>query len=150
MRAHVDGRRRTLEDIELIDDLGDLRNDLHGGGACADDAHTLAFEIHIVIPAGSVEGLALKGFHTFDFRQFRRSENTVGNDHKASFHFIATVGLHLPSAGRCIPLGFFDRSMKEAFVVKPELLRDKLAVFEDFKAAGKFHGGDIAGLVEQR
>ena len=39
--AHVDGRRRALEDVELLDDLGQLGDGLHGGGAGADDADRL-------------------------------------------------------------------------------------------------------------
>ena len=71
--AHVDGRRRALEDVELADDLGELGHDLHRSGTGADDADALALEVDVVVPARGVERLALERLHALDARQLAAS-----------------------------------------------------------------------------
>src|SRR5204863_7571458 len=53
--AHVDGRGRALEDVELLRGRSDVRHALHGRGARADDADALvlqAGEVPVRIAAG--------------------------------------------------------------------------------------------------
>ena len=66
---HVDGRGRALEDEELHRRGGDVRNDLHGRGAGADDPDALVGQAVqaavrvaagvVVVPPAGVEGSGL-------------------------------------------------------------------------------------------
>ena len=55
-------RRRSLEDVELLDLGGDPRHDLDGRGPRADDGHPLALDLDALVPVRTVELHALELF----------------------------------------------------------------------------------------
>ena len=148
--AHVDRRRRPLEHVQLADHLGDLGDDLHGGGTGADDAHPLAFEVDVVVPARRVERLAREGSHAVDAGQLRAGEDAVGQDHVAGLHGVAAVGADGPAAGLLVPHRGVDGGVEQALVVEAELVGHRLAVLENLEARGELHRGDVLHLLEQR
>ena len=148
--AHVHRRRRALEHVQLAHDLRELRDHLHGGGAGADDAHALALQVDMVVPARGVEGLALELAHALDARELGRGEDAVRQDHEARAHRIAAVGLHGPAAARLVPGRLLHRGVEQAVLVEAELLGHLLAVLEDLEARGELHGGHVAHLLQHR
>ena len=148
--AHVDGGRGALEDVQLADDLGQLGDGLHGGGAGADDADPLAVQVDVVVPARGVERLALERLHALDAGQLRAGEDAVGQDHEPGPHGVTAVGVDGPAAALLVPLGLLDGGVEEAVVVEAELLGHLLAVLEDLEARRELHRRDVLHLLQQR
>ena len=64
--------RAALEDVELIDFLGNHRNDLDGGCASANDADLFPLEIYAFMrPVIGMKGRAFEIIHTLQKRQGR-------------------------------------------------------------------------------
>ena len=148
--AHVDRGRRALEDVELADDLRELRDRLHRRRAGADDADRFAAQVDVVVPARGVERLALERLHAVDARQLRRGQDAVGQDHEARAHRVAAIGLDDPAAGGLVPGRPLDRGVEQAVLVEAELLGQALAVLKNLEARRELHRRDVAGLFEQR
>jgi hypothetical protein len=94
--AHVDRRRRALEDVELLRRLAEVGHALHGGGAGADDADPLVGQAGEaarrvaagvrVVPAAGVERVALERLDAGDARQLRPVQRAVGHHHEPGAH----------------------------------------------------------------
>ena len=94
--------------------------------------------------------MTLEGLHAFNAGELGRGENAVGQHHIARPHAIAPVGADRPLAGGFIPVGAFNRGVKQAAVVKAKALGHGLAVLQNFKTRGKFHGRNDAHFLQQR
>src|SRR5262249_24219366 len=138
------------EGVELSDSLGEFRNRLHRSSAGADDPDPLAAQIDVVVPARSVERIALELLHAGDARQLRRGQDAVGQNDEARAHLVTAIGLDDPASRVLVPARRLNRSVKQAVIVEPEMLRHSLAVFEDLKARSEFHRWDVTGLIQQR
>ena len=148
--ADVDRRRRALEDVELLGDLGQLGDRLHGRRARADDADRLALQLDVVVPARRVERLALVRLHPVDAGQLGRRQDAVRQDDEAGLHRIAAIGGHRPAARLLVPHRRLHRRVEQAVLVERELLGHRLAVLEDLEARRELHRRDVAHLLEQR
>ena len=73
--------RRALEDLQVLDLLGDDRRELGRAAAGADDADALAGEVDVVVPAGRVERRPGERLAALDLRQLRPVELADGADH---------------------------------------------------------------------
>src|SRR5581483_2273275 len=109
-----DPRRRPLEDRQVPDPRLDLRDELDGRGAGADDGHPLAGEVVVVAPAGGVEHRALEPVDARQRRNGRFGQRAGGRDEDVGLE-VAVRGLHPPAALGLAPGGGDD------LVVEPDV-----------------------------
>ncbi len=158
--ADTDRRRRALEDVDLLRGPSELRDDLHRGGARADDADDLVGEpVHRVggapagvrvVPAGRVEGLAGEAVDAVDARQLRLVHQAARRDEELRADPVAPLRRDVPPVRGVVPLERFDLGLEERVLVEPEVLAEQLAVTEDLGRARVLLGRHVAGLLEQR
>src|SRR5262249_26123843 len=82
----------TLEDSEMGDVFGNFRNELHGGGAGADDRHPLAREIDFFLrPARGVIRLALEAVDALKGRRIAGGQDADRRDEKLRLRPLAAL-----------------------------------------------------------
>src|SRR5207245_2000289 len=81
----------------------DLRDELHRGGAGADDGDLLAAEVVVVVPGRGVEGLAGEAVEPRDARRSRVRE-AAGAEHEELGVEVTAGGLHVPELRVLVPL----------------------------------------------
>ena len=143
---NADRPRRALEDVELLGDLGDLRDDLHGGRAGADDADPLASKVlhrlgrapagEAVVPSARVKGLALIGVDAGDPRQLRLVQDPAGQDQVASGELVTTAGGDSPAKRLLVPRCAGHVGLEERMGVEVEGGGEDLRILEDLAGAG--------------
>ena len=159
--AHVDRRRRALEDVELLARRGEVGDALHRRGAGADDADPLVGQlVHrrpdrvaagvVVVPAAGVEGVALEVLEAGDAGELRHVQRPGAHGEELRRELVAAVGADDPRVTVVVPLQVRDLGVEQRVVVEAELLPDALAVLEDLGRVGVLLGGHVPGLLEQR
>ena len=154
--AHVDRRRRALEDVQLLGGLAEVGDDLHGAGPGADDPDDLVAEVlevlarELVVPARGVERRALERLHAVDDRQAGLGERAVGTDDERGGHAVTTVRRDDPVPIDVVPHRGRHRRLEDGELVEVVATGDGLAVGEDLRALGVVLGRHVLHLVEQR
>jgi hypothetical protein len=98
--------RRALVDRQRTYAVGDLRHQLHHGGAGADHGHALALDLQALGPVRRVEANALEAAGAVNARQLRIAQLADGADEKARAHDAVAVGpaqLRDPLPGLFVP-----------------------------------------------
>ena len=114
--AHVDRRRRALEDVQLFRGSAEMRHALHGGRAGADHRDAFVAQLRqiaggiaarvVVVPTARVERVALERLHARNRRQLRPVQRTVRHRDVARPHLVAAVRGHDPARRRLRPNAF--------------------------------------------
>ena len=121
--------RPALEHGEVADLVGDLTDDLDGGGAGADDGDLLAREIdRLVGPIKGMERAALEGIHAFEARRRRRREQADREHDEAAGQFAAVVELQTPQMLRLVEPGRLDLAVELHVFAQVELVRDVIEI----------------------
>ena len=81
VRYREEPGRRALEETQLRDLLGDLRDELGSARAGSDDSHTLPGQIDAVVPLRGVKRRAFEAIQASDVRQFGPVELANRADH---------------------------------------------------------------------
>ena len=158
--AHVDRRRRALEDVQLLGAGAEVRHALHRGGARADDADALVGEPVeaavgvaagvVVVPAARVERVALERLDAGDARQLRPVQRPVRHHDEPRAHRVAAVGRDDPATVGVVPAQLGDLGLEAGVAIEVEVLADRPAVGEDLRRLGVLLLRDVADLLEQR
>ena len=150
--------RRPLEQHDAPAAPHQLRNELHGAGAGADDGDPTARDLHRVIPASGVEHRARERVEPGDVGRQGLREPTAG-EHQLVGDDDVTAGVQLPCAGRRIPSGRVQGRAQPQRPVQALGPDDVEQVAQDLTAPGEGAGpcrmrmrreavevrGDIAG-----
>ena len=159
--AHVDRRRRALEDVQLLGRGAEVRHALHRGRAGADDADALvgqAGEVPVgvaagvvVVPAAGVERVArgtprCRGSPG----SFGRCSGPLAMHDEAGAHGVAAVGRHDPARVVVVPRSPSTSVWKQASSVEAVVLADRPAVGEDLRRPDVLLRRHVAELLEQR
>src|SRR4029077_19923616 len=82
IEARDDPRRRALKKRKLADAGRDLRDELDGAGAGADNGDVFAVQVHFVIPGGGMKRRALETVEALEIRITRDVQGAhAGNQH---------------------------------------------------------------------
>ena len=146
--AHVDRRRRALEDVQLLGGRAEVGHALHRGRAGADDADALVAQAGevavgvaagvVVVPAAGVERVPAERLDAGDRRQLGPVQRPVRHDDEAGAHGVAAVRRDDPARRRRRPSAARSpRSGSSASSVEVEVLADRPAVGEDLRRAAR-------------
>ena len=124
--------RGSLEQQDLFRLLGDFRYELNGACPGADHRHGLAGEVHIVVPAGAVKGLAGEAVAPRQIRPGGPVELAGGGDQGARGDR-AVAGVQMPEAGGLVEAGAVDAGAETDMRVQPVLVRAMAQVGENFR-----------------
>jgi hypothetical protein len=94
---------RSLEDMQLARDLGDLRNALHPAGRTADHRNSQAGEIKGLIPCTGVHRYAGERFATLDHGDGQFAEHALTADEDLGGEFLSRIGHDGPGGVRVTP-----------------------------------------------
>ena len=153
-----DVRRGALEHREVLDLLGDGRDDLDRGGTGADDGHPLAGEVGVLGPLRGVEDLAVEGVDAVDVRHLRVGQRAGGGDQQVGGE-LAARRTHPPHERVVVPAGLLHGGLEAEPVEHPGALGDAADVVLDLRLLGEGPGpvrvgreregvelrGDVAG-----
>ena len=93
--------RRALEDRQMADFLGDLRDELDSGGAGADDRHPLAGQVHALLrPSAGVKRVALEAVDALRSPGCNTPTDTNRRDQKLRPRPLAILQVDLPAIPR--------------------------------------------------
>ena len=106
--ARDDVRRGALVDVEVRGHLRHLGDDLDRRGAGADDGDPLAAQVHVVVPAGRVEDLALEAVDAVDVGQPRLGEPAGAGDERGGGDLAAVGEPDPPVLLLLVPRGVLD------------------------------------------
>jgi hypothetical protein len=158
--AHVDGRRRALEHVELLGAGPEVRHALHGRGTGTDDADHLVAQPGeptrgvaagvVVVPPAGVERVPGERLDARDAGQLRPVQRPVGHHHVAGTHAVAAVGADDPAAIRFVPRQVGDLGGQARVVVQPEVAGDVAAVLQDLRRGRVLAARDEADFLQQR
>ena len=158
--AHVDGRGRALEDVELLRRRAQMRHALHRRRAGADDADALvgeAGEVPLrvaagigIVPAAGVEGMALEALDARNAGQLGPVQRTVRLDDEAGLHRVAAIGADDPARRGLVPVEAGDFGLEAGVAVEIEVPADGAAMLEDLGRGRVFGGRHEADLLQQR
>ncbi len=156
----VDGRGRALEHEQRAGRGGDVRDDLHGGGAGADDADALVAQARQaavrvtsrvgVVPATGVKGMTRERIDAWDAGELGSVEGAIAHDEESRRHPVAPIGVDGPAQSGVVPRNARHLRRQARALVQIELPGDAPAVFEDLGGAGVLLAGHVRGLLEQR
>ena len=147
--AHVDRRRRALEDVELL-----ARAWPGAGTHCTDVAPVpmIATRLSaswsigapvgvaagvVVVPAAGVERVALEVLDAGDAGELRHVQRAGAHGDELRGELVAAVGADDPARAVVVPLEVGDLGVEQRVVVEAELLPDALAVLEDLRARAR-------------
>src|SRR5581483_4987136 len=134
----------------------DFGDDLDGARAGADDADDLVLEFGevrarvFVVPSRGVERMAPERLHPLYLRELGLGEGAVGADYEAGAHMVAAVGFEMPHPLGFVPYGGSDGGLEDGEFVEVVAAGDRLAVGENFGAAGIVMPGHIGHLIQKR
>ena len=159
--SHVDRRRGALEDKQVAGRSRQWRDALDAGRAGSDNGNALVLElVHRraesitagvgIIPPAGVKRLAFEVLDTRDTRQLGDVQRAGPHAEIFCGEVIATVGGDPPDLRRLLPFDGGNLGVEQRFVIQVVMLRDPIAMGENFRAAGIFLGRHIARLFEQR
>jgi hypothetical protein len=131
-----DPARVALEDVELLRDLGDVRHELGRGRAGADDAHPLAGEVVLVLPARRVELRAREVVEAGPVGVAGRVEEPDRADEHVADELLAGVEPHRPLVGALVPHGLVDRGVEAQVPPEVVVVEDLLQVRLELGLAG--------------
>ena len=154
--AQINRRRRALKYIKLFRVFTHKRDTLNGGGAGANDGDALVGKLGepavviaagvVVIPAGSMEGMALERRDTRYAGQLRAVSGAGGLNDKLRANLVVAMSGHVPMAALFAPLNLCNAGLKDRVVVEPEVFANALGVFENFGRKGVFFLWHDAGF----
>ncbi len=130
--------RCPLKDGERIGTLGDLRDQLDGGGAGADDRHLLTGEVEAVLPRRGVQDRALEVLDPpREVRDVRLGEK-AGRGHQVPGGALGSVtGAHSPETRGVVPLGAVDRRLEFHVPFEVVLVRDVMCIPLELGTGGR-------------
>ena len=158
--AHIDGRGRALEHVEMLRPGCEVRHALHGGRAGADDADHLVLQARQpafrpaarigIIPAARMEAVPLERLHARNAGQLRPVQRTIAHHHELRGELVAPVRLDRPGLLLLVPLHAGHAGAQQGLVEQVEALRDPLRMREDFRRLRILLLRHEAGLFQQR
>ena len=158
--AHVDRRRRALEDVEMLGRRAEMRHALHGRRAGADDADALVAQTRQVavgiaagvgvVPAAGVERVSRERLDAGDPGQLGSIERPVRHDDEVRLHPVAAVGRDDPARAVLVPAHLGHFRLEARVAVEIVLAADGAAVREDLGRARVLLARHVAELFEQR
>ena len=161
--AHVDRRRRALEDVELPARPGEVRArtaptvapvpmmaDALVGQLVHRRAERVAAGV-VVVPAAGVERVALERLDAGDARAASaRAAGRCPWPTNWAVNSSPRLVRMIQRARLVVPLEVGDLGVEQRVVVEAELLPDALAVLEDLRRVRVLLGRHVPGLLEQR
>ena len=140
-RAVIERRapvRPALEHGEITDLVGDLTDDLDGGGAGADDGDLLAGQVErLVRPVEGVERASLEDIHPFQPRRRRHRKQTDRQHDEAAGQFAAVGERQTPEASRFVEGGLHDLAVEAHVFPQVEFFGDAIQVTQIFRLSGE-------------
>ena len=158
--AHVDGRRGSLEHVELIGVLTQVRYALNRRRSRSDDSDALTFQSDEatlgrtagvrVVPTAGVKGVTLERLDTRNTRQLGSMQRPIGHHHETRAHLVTAVGGDDPAADGVVPAHFGHFGLEARVAVEIEVTTDGLAVREDFRCFRVLLLRDVPDFLEKR
>src|SRR6266446_1618040 len=106
IKARHDPRRRALEEMEFADTGRDLRDELDGARASANDGDVLTVQVHVVIPRCGMKCGAFETVEALDFRITRHVQSAHAGDQHAGANALTVASSGVPDACGFIPNRF--------------------------------------------
>ena len=129
--------RGPLEHRQVLRLTRDDRRHLHAGRSCADDADTLAAEVHrLVRPFSAVIDLALEPFLAGKAGEFRRRQLADRHDQEARVPGTPVVGGDSPTGGFFVILGAADAGIQLDVLPEIELVGNVVDVTQHLGLRG--------------
>jgi hypothetical protein len=127
---------RALVDLHELGLLHQLRHDLNGARAGADDGHPLTGEVVVVVPVGAVDHLAFVRVDATDVGQLVVRQRAGGKHHGPRAEALATGGGHRPHALAVIEGQAVDFDSELDAATQVELVDHALDVSTDLIGGG--------------
>lgn len=129
--------RGALVDGEVAGGLGKFRDQLHRGGAGADDRDAVAGRVEVVVPGGGVDDLAVEVVDTRDVRGVRLGQEAGRRDQVPRPQGAAVGEVDLPVPGLLVPAGALDTDVEPHVPAHVVLVGDVGGVLLDLGAGGR-------------
>ena len=156
----TDGRRRALEDVEVLRRGGQRGHALDATGPGAKKGDDLVRQAGerlvrptagvVVVPPRRVERRPGEVLHSRDGGQLHEIEDPDSQHVPAAADHVVVVGADLPSGRFLVPLGPGHSGMEKGVVFEVETVGDRLEVASDLLAERVAAGGDVIELLEHR
>ncbi len=138
----------ALEDLDELGLLDELRDDLDGTGAGADDGDSLAGEVVVVVPAGAVDLVAPIGVQAADVGQLVVGQRAGGQHDGACSEPFAPVRLYRPHAFSVVELSPVTSTPNWILAMQAEVVDHVLDVAADL--AGGRVGARPGRVLDER
>jgi hypothetical protein len=130
--------RGALKNRQMADFLRDLRDELHAGGAGADDADAFAREVRLLTrPPGGMKRLALEAIDACEIGDIMRRQDADRRDEKFSARASAVAEPHFPLIRGLIEARRFDARVELDVAAQVELIGDVVEIALGLRLSGE-------------